>query len=205
MTLIIIIVSVAISLLAFYNGELSQKLRFNAYAIKQYREWYRFLTYGFIHADYIHLLVNMFVLYSFGRVVENYFGILFPGKANFYYIILYVGGILISVAAAYNKHKDNPYYNAVGASGAVSAVVFSSILFQPTGGIRFLFLPFSIPAVVFGILYLVYSAYMAKRAKDNIGHDAHFWGAVFGVVYTIAIKPKIVFYFFEQIKYYLLG
>jgi membrane associated rhomboid family serine protease len=203
MTLIIIIISSVISLFAFVNRDISQKLRFNAYAIKHYREWYRFFTYGLIHADYIHLLVNMFVLYSFGRLVETYFAYYFFGKANFYFIILYIGGIIVSVAPSYNKHKDNIYYNAVGASGAVSAVLFSSIIFLPTGGIRFLFIPFSIPAVIFGILYLFYSAYMAKRSRDNIGHDAHFWGAVFGIVFTIAMKPKLAILFLDQILHYI--
>ncbi len=204
MTITIIIISVAVSAFAIINQELSQKLRFNAYAIKHSKEWYRFFTYALIHADWIHLLVNMFVLYSFGKAVENYFSIVFPGKAAFYYIILYIGGIVVSVAPSYNKNKDNIYYNAVGASGAVSAVVFSSIIFHPTGGIRFFFIPFSIPSVIFGILYLIYSAYMAKRSRDNIGHDAHFWGAIFGVVYTIILKPKLLLLFFEQIRQYFI-
>lgn len=204
MTIIIIIISVIVSIIAIFNQELSQKLRFNPYAIKHYRQWYRFFTYGLIHADWIHLLINMFVLYSFGRAVESYFSIVFPEKSTFYYLILYIGGVIISVAPAYNKNKDNIYYNAVGASGAVSAVVFSSIIFYPTGGIRFFFIPFSIPSVVFGILYLIYSAYMAKRSTDNIGHDAHFWGAIFGIIYTIALKPRLALLFFEQIKQFFL-
>ena len=204
MTIIIIFTSVIVSLIAIYNPQISQRLRFNAYAIKHFKEWHRFLTYGLIHADWMHLLVNMFVLYSFGRAVESYFAIVFAGKAQFYYAILYIGGIIVSVAPAYGKNKDNVYYNAVGASGAVSAVVFSSIIFYPTGGIRFIFFPFSIPSVVFGVLYLVYSAYMAKRSKDNIGHDAHFWGAIFGVAYTVVLKPKLIVFFLEQIKEYFL-
>ncbi|MCD4679154.1 MAG: rhomboid family intramembrane serine protease [Bacteroidales bacterium] len=202
MTIVIIIISVVVSLIAILNQGVSQKLRFNAYAIKHFKEWYRFFTYALIHADWMHLLVNMFVLYSFGMAVENYFSIVFPGKATFYFIILYIGGIIISVTPAYSKNKDNVYYNAVGASGAVSAVVFSSIIFFPTAGIRFLFIPFAIPSVVFGILYLIYSAYMAKRSRDNIGHDAHFWGAIFGIAYTIIIKPRLALLFFEQIRQY---
>ncbi len=203
MTIIVIILTVIVSLITLSRQDISQKLRFNAYAIKHNNEWYRFFTYGLIHADWMHLLVNMFVLYSFGTAVESYFSFVFPGKGIFYFIILYIGGVIVSVAPSYNKNKDNIYYNAVGASGAVSAVVFSSIIFYPTGGIRFLFIPFSIPAVVFGILYLVYSAYMAKRSRDNIGHDAHFWGAIFGIAYTIILKPKLIVLFFEQIKQYL--
>lgn len=204
MTIVIIIISVAISIVAILNQEVSQRLRFNAYAIKHFKEWYRFFSYGLVHADWIHLLINMFVLYSFGKIVETYFSIMFPGKATFYFIILYIGGLIVSVAPAYSKNKDNVYYNAVGASGAVSAVVFSSIIFYPMGGISFMFLPFSIPSVVFGILYLIYSASMAKRGRDNIGHDAHFWGAIYGIAYTIILKPKLALLFFEQIKQYFV-
>jgi membrane associated rhomboid family serine protease len=98
---------------------------------------------------------------------------------------------MLSVLPSFGKYKNDPGYNAVGASGAVSAVVFASILFVPLGKIYLFFIPIGIPAFIFGGLYLIYSAYMAKRGGDNIGHDAHFWGALFGFVYTIAIKPKV--------------
>jgi len=163
MTIIFIIITVVVSLIAFGNRDVSKKLLFNAYAIKHYKEWYRFFTYGLIHSDWIHLLVNMYVLYSFGRAVENFFSLIFPGKGAFYFLIMYIGGIVVSVAASYNKNKDNVYYNAVGASGAVSAVVFSSIIFYPTGGIRFMFLPFSIPSVIFG-----YSGWESNQLEDEL-------------------------------------
>jgi membrane associated rhomboid family serine protease len=105
----------------------------------------------------------------------------------------------MSVVPAYGKNKENIHYNAVGASGAVSAIVFTSILFQPLSKIYFFFIPIGIPAIIFGILYLWYSWYMSKKNIDNIGHDAHFWGAIFGIVFTIAIKPSIILYFFNQI------
>ena len=110
---------------------------------------------------------------------------------------------MLSVLPSFGKHKDDPAYNAVGASGAVSAVVFASILFVPLGKIYLFFVPIGIPAFIFGGLYLIYSAYMAKRAKDNIGHDAHFWGALFGIVFTIALKPKIFLYFIDQIARFI--
>jgi membrane associated rhomboid family serine protease len=134
----------------------------------------------------------MYVLYLFGETVENYFGAIFNMKASLFFVLLYTGAVAFSSLPSYGKHKNHSYYNAVGASGAVSAVVFASILFDPMGGIGFLFLPgVNIPAFIFGILYLLYSWYMAKKGKDNIGHDAHFWGAVFGFVFTIILKPVL--------------
>lgn len=198
-TYIIIAVTVLISVLAFSNGEIFYKFRFNPYMALHSKQYYRFLTYGFLHADWVHLLINMFVLYSFGQLVEDYYKYIFDIKGGFYYILLYVGAIAISVLPSFGKHKDNPGYNAVGASGAVSAVVFASILFEPLAKIYMFFIPIGIPAAVFGIIYLIYSAYMGKRGKDNIGHDAHFWGAIFGILFTIALKPKIVLYFISQI------
>ncbi len=198
-TYIIIAVTVLISVLAFSNGEIFYKFRFNPYMALHSKQYYRFLTYGFLHADWVHLLINMFVLYSFGQLVEDYYKYIFDIKGGFYYVLLYVGAIAISVLPSFGKHKDNPGYNAVGASGAVSAVVFASILFEPLAKIYMFFIPIGIPAAVFGIIYLIYSAYMGKRGKDNIGHDAHFWGAIFGILFTIALKPKIVLYFISQI------
>jgi membrane associated rhomboid family serine protease len=99
----------------------------------------------------------------------------------------------------FGKYKDNAYYNAVGASGAVSAIVFASILFNPGGKIYLFFIPIGIPAVIFGALYLVYSYYMSKRGRDNVGHSAHFWGAVFGFVFTILLKPELFMLFVEKI------
>jgi len=196
---IIIAITVITSILAWNQQELFSKLKFNPYLTKERKEYWRLISYGLIHADWIHLLVNMFVLYSFGNLVTQYFDLLFPGKSVFYYLILYVGGLLIASAPGFGRHKNNPYYNAVGASGAVSAVLFSSIVFNPMSKIYLFFVPIGIPAVVFGILYLVYSAYMDKKGKDNVGHDAHFWGGVFGFVITIALKPELFLHFFNEI------
>jgi len=199
MTIIIIIITVITSILAFLNRDISNKLTFNAYMIKEHNEWYRFFSYGFIHADWIHLLVNIYVLYSFGNYVEFKFHEFFGLKASFYFVILYLGSIGISVISDYGRHKDNMFYNAVGASGAVSAVVFAFIVFSPLAPMGLIFIPFRLPAVLFGALYLIYSIYMAKKGIDNIGHNAHFWGAIFGVVFTIALKPKLVLFFIAQI------
>jgi len=198
LTYLIIFITVAISAFAMSNEEMFSKLRFNAYDVKHSNQWYRFFTYGFLHAGYVHLFINMLVLYSFGLIVETMFKEYFPGKAGFYYIMLYIGGLILSIIPSFGKHKNDVFYNAVGASGAVSAVVFSSIILYPTGSIFLFFIPVPIPAPVFGILYVAYEYYMAKRSRDNIGHDAHLWGAIFGVIYTIAIKPALIGIFLQQ-------
>ena len=199
MTIFIIIITVITSVLAFSNKDISNKLTFNAYLIKEHNEWYRFFSYGFIHADWIHLGVNMYVLYAFGNYVEYKFHEFFGLKAAFYYLVLYLGSIGISVISDYGTQKDNMFYNAVGASGAVSAVVFSFIVFSPLAPMGLLFIPFHLPAVFFGAIYLIYSMFMAKKEIDNIGHNAHFGGAIFGVVFTIALKPRLFLLFIAQI------
>jgi membrane associated rhomboid family serine protease len=198
-TYIIIAVTVLISILGFNNVELFDRFKFNAYDVKHSNHWYRFFTYGFLHAGYVHLIVNMFVLYSFGSVIETFFPHYFPSKHVFYYLLLYMGGLILSVIPAFGKHKNDVFYNAVGASGAISAVIFSSIILFPTGKIFLFFIPIPIPAPVFGIFYVVYEVYMSRNAKDNIGHDAHLWGAIFGIIYTIALKPSLVMIFLQQL------
>jgi len=195
----IIAITVVVSLLAFRNSELAGKMVFSAYAIKHRRESWRFFSYALVHAGWIHLFINMFVLYSFGDAVISGLYYFFGNIAYLYFILLYLGGVGFSVLFDYGKHKDDPNYSAVGASGAVSAVVFSSILLYPTSSLFLFPIPFPIPAVVFGVLYLIYSAYMARRGGDNIGHNAHFWGAIYGLVFTIILKPVLFTRFFEEI------
>ncbi len=153
-----------------------RQMRFNAYEIHNRKQGYRFLSYGLVHADGLHLFVNMYVLYSFGNWVEFFFSQYFQERSTLYFILLYVGALFASVIPAYEKHKNHSYYNAVGASGDISVVVFSSILFDPLAPMGLLLIPFHFPAVVFGVAYLVYSYYMAKKGTDSIGHDAHFFG-----------------------------
>ena len=199
MNLAIIIITVIISIYALYNQEVFGKLKFNAYAIRHHGQGWRFFTYGLIHADWMHLFINMFVLYSFGKAVIDAYHFYFDVKGYMFYLLLYVGGIVFSVLFDFGKHKDDMYYNAVGASGAVSAVLFASILLYPTGTVMLFPIPFPLPSVLFGAFYLIYSAVMARRAKDNIGHNAHFWGAVFGIVFTVAIKPNLAISFYKQV------
>jgi membrane associated rhomboid family serine protease len=199
LTNIIIVITAVISIFAMSNEEWFAKLRFNAYDARHSNHWYRFFTYGFLHAGYMHLFINMLVLYSFGRIVESYYHIYFPQKGEFYFALLYIGGLMLSILPSYGKHKNDVFYNAVGASGAVSAVLFASIVLHPTGKIFLFLIPVPIPAPVFGVLYVGYEYYMAKNSRDNIGHDAHLWGAIFGLVYTVALKPGLVGLFFQQI------
>lgn len=200
MTYIFIIVTVIVSLLAMSNAELFQKLSFSPWLIYQKKQNWRFITHGLIHAGWAHLAINMLVLYSFGRHVEEAYRNLFgSGKGQLLYLLLYVGGILFSTLYDFGRYKTNPYYQSVGASGAVSAVLFASILIAPTSKLFVFPIPFPIPAYIFGGLYLVYSIYMNKKGQDNIGHIAHFMGALFGLIYTITLKPSLLTHFFNQI------
>ena len=199
-TIAIIIACVVCSLLAFNSTAVFNKYLFSPYATYHYKQYYRLFTHAFLHGDYMHLAFNMYALYLFGQVLEeNYFPLLFQKKAIFYYILLYVGGILFSSLFDLFKQKDNPSYSSIGASGAVTAIVFSAILINPTMGMGIMFIPVFIPAWLFGMLYLFYSWYMGKRQLDNIGHNAHFWGAVFGFVFTILLKPALLPRFFTEI------
>ena len=173
---------------------------FNAYEIKRKKEWYRFFSHGLIHADWVHLGLNIYVLYLFGGKVEHEFIKEFGmvrGIVN--YLLLYIGGLAVSSFYSYAKHQDNPNYNSLGASGAVSAVVFASIALFPMDKLGIILIPFYIPGVIFGALYLLYSNYMAKKQLDNIGHDAHFWGALFGFVITFVFNPSLLSSFVNQI------
>jgi len=199
LNIILVAVTVVVSLVAFNNPDIFNRLKFNAYLIKHRKEGWRFFSYALIHAGFLHLFINMYVLYSFGGIVEESFQQLFGLRGVLYYALLYVGGVIFSTLFDFRKHREDAHYNAVGASGAVSAVVFSSILFYPGGGIYIFPIPFAIPAWAFAILYLVYSAYMGRRGGDNIGHNAHFWGAVFGVVFTVILVPGVIGNFFSQL------
>jgi membrane associated rhomboid family serine protease len=180
-TFTILIACVAFSMYAFSNRAIMDKYMFNAYAIKHFGQRYRFLSHAFIHADYGHLIVNMYVLYSFGSLMEvQVFPKLFGKWGTLYYIIMYTFGIYASSLTDYIRHQNNQHYNAVGASGAVSALVFSFILIAPVSTLGIFF---PMPAWLFGILYLGYSFYMDRRNRDNIAHGAHAWGAVFGILF----------------------
>jgi len=201
-TWFIIGVTALISYLAFQNQELANKLQFNAAKIIHQKEYYRLVSHAFIHANWPHLVVNMMVLYFFGRNIEAYFGYYFGNKAIAYYLLLYFGGILASNIWSLIKNKNNYYYNAVGASGAVSAVLFATIFFQPWEPL-YLFAILPIPGILFAFGYLFYSYQMSKKQKDNVAHDAHFLGAVFGFVFPILLKPELFDRFIDNLFSFL--
>jgi len=184
-TLLIIILTALVSIPAFSNRIMKEKLLFRPYAISERAELYRFLTHGFLHANWEHLIINMYVLYIFGMFLENRFQAIFPNNlGTLAFLLLYLSAIVLSSIPSYFKHKNDPTYGALGASGATSALIFSFILFNPWEW--FIFPP--LPAILFGIVFLWYSNYMGKRGMDNIGHDAHFWGAVYGLIFTLGSR-----------------
>jgi membrane associated rhomboid family serine protease len=185
-TLIIILITCAASFPSFSNEKLRDDLLFWPYVIGRENQYYRFLSAGAVHADTMHLIFNMVSLYSFGSALEKYYyPILFSDKTTLLFAFLYVSALVISVIPDYFKYRNEPGYRALGASGAVSAVIFAAIAIEPSMPINFFFIPIDIPGYVFGLLFLGLSAYLAKKGNDNIGHSAHFWGAVFGLLYTI--------------------
>lgn len=211
-TTIIVAITVVVSFLAFNDKDLSYKLSLSPYSVKHHKRWWQIFTHGFIHADYMHLGLNMYVLYSFGGfvegvLVEGYYnpnsGISIGGFGNIgylYYITLYVGGLLFATLPSLKKHGDNPGYVAVGASGAVSAIVFSSIILYPTGGMGLLFIPIRIPSFIFGVLYLLAEHYMSKKGGTRIAHDAHIGGAFFGVIFTVLLDFQFLTNFIDMIN-----
>lgn len=183
-TVILIAITVIVSLLAFSSRKLINELIFYPVEIEQHGQYYRFLSYGFIHADLMHLIFNMYAFYLFGEATESYFGEIFGQSGGAFYIALYLLSLVACVIPDFMKYKRAPHYRSLGASGAVSAVVFSYILFQPMQGIGLLFIPVFIPGFLFGILFLVISYYLGKKG-GTVNHNAHLWGAVFGVVFTL--------------------
>ncbi len=200
MTIIIIIVTLIITVIAFYSDEVMSKMMLNPYQVYHKKEWYRMITHGFLHADWTHLIINMIVLYSFGSNVEAWFGKLkmagYIDSVAITYSLLYFGGIIIASMITLFRHRNNRWYNSVGASGAVSAIIFTSIFFNPLDKLYF-FAVIPIPGIVFAVLYLVYSSYMSRRSKDNINHDAHLLGAVYGFTFPLLIDFDLISHFLQ--------
>lgn len=195
---IIIIIAVSlISIAGFSQPELVYRYQFNAWQIKHRKEYVRIISHGFFHGSWMHLLINMFVLWSFGRSVIYDFMHTLPGNSSVMFLFFFFSALVVSSIYSFVKEKDNPNYNAIGASGAVSAVVFASILYDPYGTIYLYFIP--VPGILLGIGYLIYSRIMGERNADNIGHDAHFWGAVYGFVFPIILNPSLLGRFFREL------
>ena len=189
-TIMLVIIISLTSILAFSNREVIKQFQFNAFKIFHKKEYHRLVTHALVHANWEHLLVNMIVLWSFGSAVEHYFELNFGGNSSYYYLALFIGSVIFSSLWSLVKQRNNVYYNAVRASGAVSAVLFAAIFFNPWESIYF-FGVLPMPGIVFGVLYLYYSFYMSRRKLDNIGHDAHFLGAVIGFCAPMIIRPSL--------------
>jgi membrane associated rhomboid family serine protease len=194
-TLTIIIITCLVSLAAFGNLKIQEDLIFWPATMQRGGQLYRFFTYGLIHADYVHLAFNMISFWSFGEFVEKYlFHDVFEEKSKLVFIVLYVSAIIISALPDFFKNRNNYAYRALGASGAVSAVIFAGIALQPKLPINMFFIPIPIPGYLFAILFVALSTYLARRGRDNIGHGAHVTGAVFGLVYTIIVAKVVANY-----------
>lgn len=199
---------VAFSLFCFNDKNAMYKYTFHPYSIFHNKEHYRFLTHAFIHGDYMHLIFNCFALYTFGLgLEEGYFGnpnYFDPKIGKLLYILLFTGGIYAASITEYMRNKNNSSYSSLGASGAVSSIIFSYIIVSPTSPISILFIKGGIPGWMFGILLLGISYYLIRRKRtgsysDNISHESHFWGALFGIIFTIITKPSLISQFIDQI------
>lgn len=207
-TIIIVIITCIVSFIGFSNQRVIDELIFNPPAIYYRREWYRFFTCGLIHADIMHLAFNMFSFYVFGRLVENTFVQIFGAKGPILYGVMYIAALFACLVPTYSQHKENYNYRSLGASGAVSAVIFAGIMLYPTQGISLLFIPIAIPGFVFGPVYLLITAYLSRRGGSYINHSAHLWGALFGIAFLVVTALALssfnpVTWFVNQVESYI--
>ena len=197
-TLTIVILTCLVSVAAFNSSKIIDDLIFWPPAISMRHQYYRFITCGLIHADFVHLLFNMVTLYFFGKGLE----ILYRGELGlqaYYYPILYVTALIVSNIPSYLKRKDDYNYRSLGASGAVCAVMFAVILIRPWQTVS-VFYAIPMPSILYAVLFMAFSIYMSKRGGDNVNHDAHLWGGLYGVVFTIIVHPGIVSTFINEMK-----
>ena len=198
-TNIVVGITCIVSILLMQNQTGRAMLIFHPATVRQFSQWHRFLTSGLVHADFMHLAINMFVLWSFGNAVERYYYPTFVADFSTQkYLVLYLGGIIVASIPSYVRHNRNPNYAALGASGGVSGVVFAVILLEPWQNL-YLYGVIAIPQILAGAAYLFYSWYKDKKADDNIGHLEHFTGAVWGVVFTAIMNPALIPQFFEKL------
>jgi len=197
LTIGIIIITCVTSILGFSNSKIIDDLIFWPPGIAKKNQYYRFISCGLIHANYMHLAFNMLTLYFF-RFMEGYYSE-FLGLSKYHYLTLYVGALIFSNIPSYLKHKNDYDYRSLGASGAVCAVLFAFILLRPWQTLLIFFIP--LPAIIYAVLFLIYSAYMSGRGRDFINHDAHFYGALFGVIFTILVKPEVVKIFLSELSH----
>ncbi|HET9430859.1 MAG TPA: rhomboid family intramembrane serine protease [Chitinophagaceae bacterium] len=206
-TLIIIIVTSLVSIGGFSNQKMIDDLIFYPPAVTRRHQWYRFFSCGLIHADAGHLIFNMLSLYLFGVFVEEKFVEIFGTYGKAFYLGMYILALFFSLLPTYLRNKDNYHYRSLGASGAVSAVIFAGLLIAPYVEVGFFFIPPFIPGFVFAPLYLIVSAYLDKRGGDNIKHSAHIFGALFGMAFLYILGKLVADYdaiseFVDGIKFY---
>jgi membrane associated rhomboid family serine protease len=195
-TLLIIAMTALVSWLAFNNRKVLDRLILWPPAVDRGNQYWRLLTYGFLHADFAHLLFNMVTLFFFGRLIEQVMVQLTGSVLTF--PLFYLAALLVSILPSYLKNQRNPAYFSLGASGAVSAVLFAFILISPWSLIFVFFLP--VPAIVYGVFYVGYSIWMDRRGGDRINHSAHLAGAAFGVLFMVAMEPAIIEIFLERLQ-----
>jgi membrane associated rhomboid family serine protease len=207
-TLIIVIITALISFSAFNNEKIMNDLIFYPPAVTNNKQYYRFITCGFIHADFAHLIFNMISLYLFGKFVEDKFVEIFDKGGKILYLAMYLLALIVSLLPTYAKNKNNQYYRSLGASGAVSAVVFAGLMIAPYVKVGLFIIPPIIPGFIFGPLYLIISAWLDKKGGDNINHSAHIWGALFGLAFLIIVgkisgKYEAIPEFIRGVQFYL--
>lgn len=198
-TLIIIIFTSLISFQGFNRYDVIDKLKHSPYKEENRKEFYRLLTSGFVHADWIHLLINMFVLYMFGTTVETYLISLFGNPmGKIFFLLLYILTIILANTPTFLQHKNNPSFSSIGASGAVSGIVFIYILLQPWKMI-YMFFVIPMPAVIAGIGYLIYSSWAANQERGRVDHSAHFTGAIAGMLIMFVLHRQIASDFLNRL------
>jgi membrane associated rhomboid family serine protease len=199
MTLVLILILAAtciVSFIAFNNRRVLDDLILWPPAIARKHEYYRLVTYGLVHADGTHLLFNMLTLFFFGRAMAPFYDASLGGMFGF--ALFYLGGLVVSILPTYLKNRNNANYHSLGASGAVSAVLFGYILLAPWSQIIVLVIP--LPAIIYAVLYTGYSIYMDRRGHGNINHSAHLWGAAYGVVFTLLVNPRVLPHFLAALS-----
>ena len=196
LTLVIVAVTVLVSWRAFNDHKLLDRLILWPPAVKRRKQYDRLLGYGFVHADWMHLLFNMITLWSFGTAVERAFSQMITPAG---YVLFYLSAIVVSILPTYISHRRDPNYRSLGASGGVSAVLFSFILFDPWSTLIIFPIPLPIPAFLFAVLYVGYSIWMDRRGGGNVNHSAHLWGAAYGVLFTVLLEPRILGHFVQTL------